>query len=94
MEIDMVSPSEPIKEAEVATSPLPKKIEVKDATPMLTFPQAMEAVIAGKRVTKKEWDDVDNYAEMKDGFLIIHTDKDHQWTISEGDLTGNDYVII
>jgi len=86
---------EEIKDAEVvATSPLPKKIEVVDETPMLTFPQAMEAVIEGKRVTKKEWDDVNVYAEMKEGFLIIHTDKDHQWTVAEADLTGKDYVII
>jgi hypothetical protein len=86
---------EEIKEAEVvATSPLPKKIEVKDETPMLTFPQAMEAVIEGKRVTKKEWDDVNNYAELKEGYLIIHTDKDHQWLVSQGDMEGKDYIII
>jgi hypothetical protein len=86
---------EEIKDAEVVSaSPLPKKIEVKDETPMLTFLQAMEAVIEGKRVTKKEWDDVTCYAELKDGFLIIHTDKEHQWLISQGDMEGKDYIII
>jgi len=87
---------EEIKEAEiVATSPLPKKIEVKDETPMLTFPQAIEAVIDGKKVTMKEWDDVDSYGVMKDGYLIIHRDgKDHQWLVSEADMVAKDFIII
>jgi hypothetical protein len=87
-----------IKDAEiVATSPLPKKIEVKDedVEKLMTFPQAMEAVIEGKRITKEEWDSEEVWGEMKEGFLIIHRDgKDHQWIISEGDLTGDDYVTI
>jgi hypothetical protein len=83
-----------IKDAEVATSPLPKKIEVKDED-TLTFPQAMEAVIDGKKVTRKEWEDVDSYGIMKDGFLIIHKDgKDFQWLVSESDMTPADYIII
>ena len=86
---------EEIKDAEVvATSPLPKKIEVKDAD-TLTFPQAMEAVIEGKKVTMKEWDDVNSYGIMKDGYLIIHRDgKDHQWLVSETDMVAKDYIII
>lgn len=90
----MISPSEPIKDVEVQSSPLPKKIEVKDED-TLTFPQAMEAVIEGKRVTKKEWDDVDSYGVMKDGYLIIHRDgKDHQWLVSEADMVGKDFIVI
>ena len=87
---------EEIKDAEVvATSPLPKKIEVKDESPMLTFPQAMEAVIDGKKVTKKEWDDVDSYVILKDGFLIIHLNgKDHKWEVREVDMVGEDYIIL
>jgi hypothetical protein len=87
---------ETIKEAEVvATSPLPTKIEVKDETPMLTFPQAMEALIDGKKATKKEWDNEESYGIMKEGYLIIHKDgKDHQWLVSQGDMEGKDYVII
>jgi hypothetical protein len=86
---------EQVKDAEVMTSPLPKKIEVKDADPMMTFPQAMEAVIDGKKVTRKEWEDVDSYGIMKDGFLIIHRDgKDFQWLVSEADMVASDYIII
>lgn len=83
-----------IKEAEVATSPLPKKIEVKDED-TLTFPQAIEAIIDGKKATRKEWEDIDSYGIMKDGFLIIHRDgKDFQWLVSEADMVANDYIII
>lgn len=87
---------EEVKDAEVvATSPLPKKIEVKDADPMLTFPQAVEAIIDGKKATRKEWEDVDSYGIMKDGFLIIHRDgKDFQWLVSEADMVAKDYIII
>lgn len=84
-----------IKDAEVvATSPLPKKIEVKDED-TLTFPQAIEAIIDGKKATRKEWEDTESYGIMKDGFLIIHRDgKDFQWLVSESDMVAKDYIII
>ena len=86
---------EEIKDAEVvATSPLPKKIEVKDED-TLTFPQAIEAIIDGKKATRKEWEDIESYGIMKDGFLIIHRDgKDFQWLVSESDMVAKDYIIL
>lgn len=93
-----IEPSEDIKELEaevVASSPLPKKIEVKDLDPMMTFPESMEAVIDGKKVTRKEWEDMDSYGIMKDGFLVIHRDKkDFQWLVSEADMVAKDYIVI
>ena len=72
-----------------ATSPVIKKPEAFD------FPEAMRRVIGGKRITKLEWKGNGDYCLLKDTFLEIYTTKDgkfHAWTVSEGDLTGEDWI--
>ena len=62
----------------------------------MDFPEAMQAVIQGRTVTKLEWDDMRYYGELRDGFLMLHKpdSKFYQWVISEGDLTGTDYILL
>ena len=62
----------------------------------MDFPEAMQAVIQGRTVTKLEWDDMRYYGELRDGFLMLHKPdgKFYQWVISEGDLTGTDYILL
>ena len=62
----------------------------------MDFPEAMQAVIQGRTVTKLEWDDMRYYGELRDGFLMLHKPdgKFYQWVISVGDLTGTDYILL
>lgn len=82
-----------------ATSPI-KKNTVTKLAPYLTFPQAMEAIIDGKRISKREWGDVDSYGFVNDdgkgnSVLSLHKDDaNYQWVVSWGDLTGTDYYVI
>ncbi|MBU0781886.1 MAG: hypothetical protein KKC72_17800 [Alphaproteobacteria bacterium] len=74
----------------IAQSPSPSKLKK-----ITTFPQAIAAVIDGKRITKEEWDNPDNYGMLKDHRLMLHLDgKWHLWIVSDGDLTGLDWVIM
>lgn len=64
--------------------------------PEMKFTEAMQAIIDGKRVTKREWANDDIYGILKDGFLMLHKadDKFYQWIVSEGDLTGEDWKVL
>ena len=74
----------------ISHSPSPTKLKK-----ITTFPQAMAAVIDGKRITKEEWGSPDDYGMLKDNFLMLHRDgKWYTWMVSDGDLTGLDWVII
>lgn len=75
-----------------AKSPLPKA-KAKEIKKM-SFPEAIQAVIEGKKVTKLEWDNSNIYLLLKDGYLRIHTLKGDfdVLAVSEGDLIGKDYV--
>lgn len=62
----------------------------------MDFPVAIRAVIDGKRITRLEWGNKNDFGELKGGFLQIHTTKDgkfHTWTVSEGDLLAHDWVV-
>jgi len=62
----------------------------------MTFPQAIEQLIVGKSVTRKEWQDEAFYGVVKDGQLQLHKPdgKFYQWIISDGDLIGTDWICI
>ena len=74
----------------VAQSPSPTKLKK-----ITTFPQAIAAVIDGKRITKEEWGNPDDYGMLKDRRLMLHRDgKWYNWLVSDGDLTGLDWLIM
>ena len=65
----------------------------------LDFHGAIEEMVKGKRITRKEWKDVRTYCLLKDGLLQIHKkgeaeDKIHPWIINDGDLERLDWYII
>lgn len=74
----------------IAQSPSPTKLKQ-----ITDFPKAIQAIIDGKRITKEEWGNPDDYGILKDGFLMLHRDgKWFRWLVSDGDLTGTDWIIM
>lgn len=70
-------------------SPLPKKQEEMD------FGDAMRAVIEKKRIRKLEWPE-GYYGFLNEGRLRLHKPdgKIFDWIPSEGDLNGDDFIVI
>lgn len=65
----------------------------------LRFPEALEYVIKGNRISKEEWNNPKTYIVKADGWLCIHNadepeDKLHALMINEGDLLGEDWYVI
>lgn len=62
----------------------------------MNFGEAMQAIVKGKNITKKEWKDKKWYAYLyKKEMIVVLSDPYgalHSWTISEGDITGTDYI--
>lgn len=73
-------------------SPVPA---AKKSEAMLTFPEAIKAIVEGKKVRRKEWEDAEEFCLMHNSFLMIHVKNAfHAWTVSEGDMLAIDWVII
>lgn len=78
---------------EQKTSPLPRPVLDLNYPPM-TFPQAIEQVIAGKKVTRDEWENNEEYVHLKDGWLMIRLKgADYQLIVSDGDLLASDWTL-
>jgi len=61
----------------------------------LIFPDAIQEIMDGNKITREEWDSKEEYGFMADEVLQIHTKgKDHKWIISEGDMRGEDWIVI
>lgn len=83
-----------LKKPQVEASPLPPATSqtIKEE---FTFPEAVEAVMRGKKVRRKDWVDGSEFCLLKDNFLMIHRgEKFHGWIVSEGDMLAIDWVII
>lgn len=73
-------------------SPLPKQIM---RAKVLSFTDAIMAVVGGKKIRREEWSDKEEYCLLKDNFLMIHrNNKFHTWIVSEGDLLAMDWIIV
>lgn len=75
-------------------SPAPEPEVKKPAT--LSFYEALELASKGNKIHKLEWKDEGFYAVFKDTMLQLRKPDGtfHAWTISEGDLLGDDYVVL
>ncbi len=62
----------------------------------LNFSEAVVEILAGKNVTKLEWDDTDYYGVLVDNRLRLHKPDGqlYDWILSEGDLRGTDFIIL
>jgi hypothetical protein len=60
------------------------------------FKDALDRMIEGKKITKLEWEnDHYGYINKITAQLHIHREgKTHQWILCEGDILGEDYVIV
>jgi len=68
-------------------------VDAPDKT--MDFPDAIRQVIDGKRITKLEWKDAEEFGVLLDGKLKIHRHgKFFDWLINDGDLTGEDWIVI
>ena len=78
---------------------MPSPVVKQQSSENLTFPKALEYVISGNRISKKEWDDKDTYVVKADGWLCIHKSGEpeetlHALMINEGDLLGEDWYLL
>lgn len=71
------------------TSPVPPAPK----TISLSFSDAIGEILNKKKITRAEWNDVEEYGYLKDEFLTIHTKgKDHRWLVSEADMISVDWI--
>lgn len=83
---------------EVSKSPTTSPTFVKetpDRTDTMDFPAAIRAITDGKVITKLEWDNPETIAQIKNERLMIRIDGlYHPWTVTYGDMTGEDWTIV
>jgi hypothetical protein len=77
-----------------SASPLPPK--VNEANKLISFAEAIDEVRRGKKITKLEWKDKNYYGFMNEARLRLHEPNGtlHEWMISEGDIIGNDWMVV
>ena len=80
-------------------SPTPHIIDAEIKIPVretMNFYDALKAVIKEKKVHKLEWKDKEYYGFLKDSVLTLHKPdgKLYQWLVNDGDITGEDWVVV
>ena len=62
----------------------------------IDFPAAMQAIKDGKKIHKLEWDVQEFYGFLNENILSLHKPdgKNYQWIINDGDVMGEDYIIL
>ena len=73
-------------------SPTPVKVESVE----MNFSDAIKEVSLGKKITKLEWNNKDVYGFLNDNILSLHKEdgKNYQWIVNDGDLMGDDWLVI
>ena len=69
---------------------------VKEAPKELNFYDALKAIMEGKSVTKKEWGNKEFYGLLVNGRLSLHKPdgKDYDWVLTDGDIYGEDFILV
>ena len=63
----------------------------------MDFGSALDEVIKGKKVRRLSWEDPKEYLAILDVQLLIFRSEDqmlHPLTVSTGDITGNDWIVL
>ena len=62
----------------------------------MDFVEAMALIKKGERVTRKSWNNRNNYVCLQAGLLMIYMDdcQYHSWLISEVDIYARDWTTI
>ena len=76
-------------------SPVVKK-EISIGSMQMNFHNAIDEIMAGRKVTKLELKSSSYYGVLDDGILRIHKPdgKLYDWILSDGDIAGKDYIVI
>jgi len=75
----------------ISQSPVPSR----KAETLMDFPTAIVALTNGAHITKLEWKDRESYGMLRDSFLMLHRDGQwHRWIVNDGDLLGQDWVVL
>ena len=76
-------------------SPTPKSKPSKPADGEMDFPGAMRAVIDGSTITKLEWENKEIVVYLESTLKIKLADgTTHDLIVSDGDMIGEDWVIV
>lgn len=61
----------------------------------MNFTEALNKICDGQKVTRKEWDNKEEYGFLHEDRLRIHIKgKIHDWIVSYGDLLGEDWEVV
>jgi len=62
----------------------------------ITFAKALDQILIGKKVTKGEWNNPEIYGFLQENLLCLHKEDgaNYNWIISQGDISGEDYVVL
>jgi len=61
----------------------------------MIFTKALNEMCDGKKLTRVEWDNKDEYGLVRDDKLQIHTKgKFHDWIVSYADMLAEDWEIV
>ena len=80
----------------VAQSPLKETLSTKPKTKEMNFYDALKEIMEGRKVTKLEWNDPKFYGVLDDTRLKLHKPDDllYSWILTDGDIGGEDYIIV
>lgn len=79
---------------------MPSPVIKKDMNrKQLTFSEAIEAILEGRRVTRMEWKNPQEYVFLQGGFLCIHHSGEatytyHRLLVSDGDMLAKDWLTL
>lgn len=68
----------------------------KESNPHQTFFEVLKYTLKEKKIHKLEWKDKEYYGHLVNGKLCLHKPdgKDYQWIISDGDMSGEDWITL
>lgn len=78
-----------------STSPISKQSKNKENV-IMNFSSAINQLLNGKKIHKLEWIDKEYYGILENTILKLHKSdsKMYNWILNEGDLIGEDYIVI
>lgn len=84
-----------MKENITTTSPIVTK-KPETIEHQVDFFVALRAVLDNKKITKLEWGNENVYGWLDATILKLHKENgvDDNWILSEGDLVGDDWIVI
>ena len=61
----------------------------------MNFAQALNRMLEGEKITRKEWADSNCYGFFMNEILYIHRDfKFYQWVLTEADVISQDWEVV